>query len=138
MLRILPSLGVLWGLLPADSDPAAEHGISVGAASAEGGTEWISSGEGLSLGRKQASTSGKEKVLTFIRAHESLNLPNVFLVAQLTPLAKPGRNMKRVPCVRDHLVTASQRGVVIIGVCCNAKHTLWTKWYPGRGWLNKR
>lgn len=62
----------LWGLLPADSDPAAEHGISVGAASAEGGTEWISSGEGLSLGRKQASTSGKEKVLTFLRAHESL------------------------------------------------------------------
>lgn len=73
--------GGLCGFLPADLDPVAIHRISVGAASAEDGMEWGSCGEGLSLGRKQTSMSGKEKFLTFIRADESLNLPSVYLVA---------------------------------------------------------
>lgn len=55
------------------------QGISAGAASAAGGTEWVSSAEGPSLGRKQTCMSGKENLpLTFIREHESLNLPDVF------------------------------------------------------------
>lgn len=109
MLRILPYLRCLCSLLPADSDPVVVHRISIGASSAEGGTEWVSSGEGLSLGSKQTSMRGKEKLLTLIRAHESLNLPCVYLVASLIPLAKPERKMKRVLCIRDHLVTASHR-----------------------------
>lgn len=54
-------------------------GVSGRAASTERGTEWVSSADSPSLGRKQTCMSGKENLfLTFIREHESLNLPNVF------------------------------------------------------------
>lgn len=57
----------------------SKHGISVGATGAEGGSEWVFSVEGPSLGRKQICLSGKENLLfTYLREHESLNLPSVF------------------------------------------------------------
>lgn len=103
--------GSLCGLLPADSDPVAEHGISAGAASAEGGMEWVSSGEGLSLGRKKTSISGRKKLLSLIRAHESLNLP--FWICLFSSLAdtsgKTWEKKWRVPHTRDYLVTARHR-----------------------------
>lgn len=60
-------------------------------------------------------------------------------VTQLRPLTELERKMKRVAHVRDHPVSAHRRGLVVACVfTANAKHTRWTKWCAGRGWLNRR